>query len=295
MSVPQSEALPFQQKQQDKPGLPTYNPNDANMRYRLRSGQADPWESKRYRRSESGKYEIQNDPYRAVNQTDIKTQAEEPFEFDARQRSIIDQAQIRDATALQGATISAWNAERQRQETEYAELYAEGQQVGAQPFNTGKGGWSYQVLETSGAGEIRRKIVNAAIGQVNRGDLQYSWGGGGTKGPSYGINGGGLLDSRNVFGFDCSGLVQYAYARAGISLGRHSTAQTTAGRIVGLGALQPGDLVGWGSSPQTSTHVAVYIGNGYIAEAANTRDDLRIRKISAKERGIFGVQIFRGN
>ena len=293
MTTSQSESLPFQDKPK-QPGLPTYDPNNAEMRYRLRSGQADPWESKRYRRSESGKYEIQNDPYRAVNQTDVTTEAEKPLEYDARQRSIIDQAQIRDAAALQGATISAWNAEKQRQEEEYAQLYAEGQKIGAQPFKT-KNGWSYQVLETSGVGEIRRKIVDAAIGQVNRTDLEYSWGGGGTKGPSYGINGGGLLDSRNVFGFDCSGLVQYAYARAGISLGRHSTAQTTAGRIVGLGALKPGDLVGWGSSPQTSTHVAVYIGNGYIAEAANTRDDLRIRKISANERGIFGVQIFRGN
>lgn len=293
MTTPQTESLPYQEKPKQQ-GLPSYDPNNASMRYRLRSGQADPWENKRYRRSESGKYEIQNDPYRAVNQTDIRTEAEQPLEYDARQRSIIDQAQIRDASALQGATISAWNTERQRQEEEYAQLYAEGQQIGAQPFKTSNG-WSYQILETSGAGEIRRKIVNAAISQVNRTDLEYSWGGGGTKGPSYGINGGGLLDSRNVFGFDCSGLVQYAYARAGIPLGRHSTAQTTSGRIVGLGSLKPGDLVGWGSSPQTSTHVAVYIGNGYIAEAANTRDDLRIRKISANERGIFGVQVFRGN
>lgn len=293
MTTPQTESLPYQEKPKQQ-GLPSYDPNNASMRYRLRSGQADPWENKRYRRSESGKYEIQNDPYRAVNQTDVRTEAEQPLEYDARQRSIIDQAQIRDASALQGATISAWNTERQRQEEEYAQLYAEGQQIGAQPFKTSNG-WSYQILETSGAGEIRRKIVNAAISQVNRTDLEYSWGGGGTKGPSYGINGGGLLDSRNVFGFDCSGLVQYAYARAGIPLGRHSTAQTTSGRIVGLGSLKPGDLVGWGSSPQTSTHVAVYIGNGYIAEAANTRDDLRIRKISANERGIFGVQVFRGN
>ena len=296
MTIPQQEQLPFQ-NQQKQQGVPKYDPNDAAMRYRLRSGQADPWENKRYRRSESGRYEIQNDPYRAINQTDATTEAEQPFDYDIRQRRVVDQIQINDATALQGSTISAWNAQKQKQETEYASLYAEGQKLGGQPYYTGGAGsgWSMQVLDTLGTGEVRRSIVNAAVSMINRTDLEYSWGGGGTRGPSYGINGGGLLDSRNVFGFDCSGLVQYAYARAGISLGRHSTHQTTAGRIVGLGALKPGDLVGWGNSPQTSTHVAVYLGNGYIAEAANTRDDLRIRKVSSNERGIFGVQILGGS
>src|SRR5690606_26889830 len=124
---------------------------------------------------------------------------------------------------------------------EFAALYAEAEQVGARPYNTGSGGWAFEQLDASGTGEIRNKIVNSAIAMVNNRNLEYSWGGGGAAGPSYGINANGFT-AADEYGFDCSGLVQYAYARAGISLGRHSTAQTTAGRIVDIGSLKPGDL-----------------------------------------------------
>jgi cell wall-associated NlpC family hydrolase len=94
----------------------------------------------------------------------------------------------------------------------------------------------------------------------------YSWGGGGSSGPSYGIS-----PDTSVFGFDCSGLVQYAYARAGIPIGGTSRDQWWLNRNkqVAAGSLQPGDLMFWGSgSAYTSIyHVAIYIGNGQMIEA----------------------------
>ena len=53
--------------------------------------------------------------------------------------------------------------------------------------------------------------------------LPYAWGGGGTNGP-----GPGLDPDEGVIGFDCSGLTQYAYAQAGISIPRNSRAQYAA-------------------------------------------------------------------
>jgi cell wall-associated NlpC family hydrolase len=73
----------------------------------------------------------------------------------------------------------------------------------------------------------------------------YVWGG---DGPSDG-------------GFDCSGLTQAAYRAAGISIPRVAQAQYDAGPRLPKGAqLAPGDLLFFGTSPGTITHVALYTG-----------------------------------
>jgi cell wall-associated NlpC family hydrolase len=72
-------------------------------------------------------------------------------------------------------------------------------------------------------------------------------------------------------GFDCSGLIQYAYARHGITLPRTSTEQATEGREVtrSLAALQPGDLLTFSSSGRGVTHVGLYVGNGRFIHSAS--------------------------
>ncbi|MEU3842609.1 NlpC/P60 family protein [Streptomyces sp. NPDC028635] len=65
-------------------------------------------------------------------------------------------------------------------------------------------------------------------------------------------------------GFDCSGLMQWAYARAGVHLPRTSQEQRFAGRQVPLSQARPGDLVVYRSD---ASHVGMYVGNGRVIHA----------------------------
>ncbi|WP_406154542.1 NlpC/P60 family protein [Streptomyces sp. NBC_01023] len=65
-------------------------------------------------------------------------------------------------------------------------------------------------------------------------------------------------------GFDCSGLMQWAYAHAGVSLPRTSQEQRYAGRQIPLSQARPGDLVVYRSD---ASHVAMYMGNGQVLHA----------------------------
>jgi cell wall-associated NlpC family hydrolase len=65
-------------------------------------------------------------------------------------------------------------------------------------------------------------------------------------------------------GFDCSGLMQWSYAQAGVSLPRTSQAQAHAGRRVPLSQARPGDLVTYRSD---ASHVGMYVGNGRVIHA----------------------------
>ncbi|AKN73288.1 hypothetical protein QR97_29165 [Streptomyces sp. PBH53] len=65
-------------------------------------------------------------------------------------------------------------------------------------------------------------------------------------------------------GFDCSGLMQWAYAHAGVHLPRTSQEQRFAGRQVPLSQARPGDLVVYRSD---ASHVGMYAGNGQVIHA----------------------------
>ncbi|MGQ4516229.1 NlpC/P60 family protein [Streptomyces sp. DW26H14] len=65
-------------------------------------------------------------------------------------------------------------------------------------------------------------------------------------------------------GFDCSGLMQWAYARAGVSLPRTSQAQRYAGRRIPLSEARPGDLVAYRAD---ASHIAMYVGHGQVIHA----------------------------
>jgi cell wall-associated NlpC family hydrolase len=79
-------------------------------------------------------------------------------------------------------------------------------------------------------------------------------------------------------GFDCSGLVAYAYAQVGISLPHHAATMFGYGVPVSYDQLQPGDLVfanGLG-------HMGMYIGNGQYIHAPHTGDVVRIASMSSR-------------
>lgn len=77
-------------------------------------------------------------------------------------------------------------------------------------------------------------------------------------------------------GFDCSGFVQYCYARFGVNLPRTSEEQAHVGTTVS--SLQPGDLLFFGSA-SSPYHVAMYVGNNMMIEAPRTGEDVHITPV----------------
>ena len=75
-------------------------------------------------------------------------------------------------------------------------------------------------------------------------------------------------------GFDCSGLMLYAYNGAGVALPRVSRNQFRTGRKVPISDLRPGDLVFYG---EPVSHVGMYIGNDEIINAPQTGEVVSIK------------------
>lgn len=76
--------------------------------------------------------------------------------------------------------------------------------------------------------------------------------------------------------WDCSGLTMEAWEQGGVALPHYSAAQYQQTEHITASQLKPGDLVFWGTSPNTIHHVALYIGNEQIIQAPRTGDVVKI-------------------
>jgi cell wall-associated NlpC family hydrolase len=132
-----------------------------------------------------------------------------------------------------------------------------------------------------------------AAAKAVTGKYPYSWGGGNSTGPTKGIccspSG---IDDRQTVGFDCSGLMEYAFAKgAGVRLSSTSRSQYADGPRVPVSQLRAGDLVFWSNASRTTTgihHVALYVGDGKIVEADRVSGpDIRVRSFSTSETGVM--------
>ncbi|MDH6193801.1 cell wall-associated NlpC family hydrolase [Mycobacterium frederiksbergense] len=102
--------------------------------------------------------------------------------------------------------------------------------------------------------------------------VPYSWGGGNAAGPSTGIDSGA-----GTVGFDCSGLILYAFAGVGIKLPHYSGSQYNAGRKIPSSQMRRGDVIFYG--PGGSQHVTLYLGNGQMLEAPYTGSQVKISPV----------------
>lgn len=68
-------------------------------------------------------------------------------------------------------------------------------------------------------------------------------------------------------GFDCSGLVQYSYARAGARLPRSTQAQRAHSHPVSQRQLRRGDLLFFNQDGKRASHVGIYLGNSRFVHA----------------------------
>ncbi|GAA4487668.1 hypothetical protein GCM10023094_46410 [Rhodococcus olei] len=117
-------------------------------------------------------------------------------------------------------------------------------------------------------------VIDRAMSQLG---VPYAWGGGNENGPTLGIRDGGVADSYGDFnkvGFDCSGLMIYAFAGIGISLPHYTGYQYTAGEQVPTSQMKRGDMVFYG--PNASQHVALYLGNGEMLEAPQSGSVVKV-------------------
>lgn len=138
-----------------------------------------------------------------------------------------------------------------------------------------------------------RVKATIAAAKAMTGKYPYSWGGGNWSGASKGIccspSG---IDDRNTVGFDCSGLMEYAFFEgAGLKVSSTSRSQYADGPRVPIGQLKVGDMVFWSSSSKSASgihHVALYIGNGQVVEADRVSGpDVRVRPFSTSESGVM--------
>ncbi|WP_309110784.1 NlpC/P60 family protein [Saccharothrix sp.] len=120
-------------------------------------------------------------------------------------------------------------------------------------------------------------VVARAMSQLG---VRYSWGGGNYNGPTVGVRDWGVGDSYGDYytvGFDCSGLMMYAFAGVGVYLQHYSGYQYNSGRKVPLAQAQRGDMLFWG--PGGGTHVALYLGGGMMVEAPYSGSYVRVAPV----------------
>ncbi|GAA5053332.1 NlpC/P60 family protein [Nocardia callitridis] len=126
-------------------------------------------------------------------------------------------------------------------------------------------------------------VVDRAMAQLG---VTYAWGGGDEDGPTLGIRDGGVADRHGDYkkvGFDCSGLMVYAFAGIGVSLPHYSGYQYNAGTRVPVDDRARGDMLFWGANG--SQHVALYLGKGKMLEAPESGDVVKVSPV--REGGIM--------
>jgi peptidoglycan DL-endopeptidase CwlO len=127
---------------------------------------------------------------------------------------------------------------------------------------TGGSGSGSAGAGSSPAGAVSSSAISQMLtAAMSRRGLPYVWGG---DGPGV---------------FDCSGLVQWSFRQAGITMPRVAADQALTGPAVPVSQLQPGDLLFYhtdASAPDYISHVAIYLGNGWMIQAPQPGQDVEV-------------------
>jgi peptidoglycan DL-endopeptidase CwlO len=113
----------------------------------------------------------------------------------------------------------------------------------------------------SGSAMTAAELTTALKAAESRRGLPYVWG---AAGPA---------------SFDCSGLVQWSFAQAGISMPRVAADQARTGPAVPVSQLQAGDLLFYHTDPTDPgyiSHVAIYLGSGWMIQAPQPGMDVEV-------------------
>ncbi len=135
---------------------------------------------------------------------------------------------------------------------ETGEAPALGGSVASGGGNSGGSGAAIPAPPSSSVGGSAASIALSQLG------VPYSWG----------------ASSPGV-GFDCSGLIYWAYAQVGVSLPRVAAAQYAYGVPVPLDAMEPGDIISF----RGGGHAGIYIGGGQYVHAPQTGDVVKVSSV----------------
>jgi cell wall-associated NlpC family hydrolase len=155
-------------------------------------------------------------------------------------------------------------------------------------------GASVQSLVTVSAGSSQAGVAaSGAAGQTmsvaelttalqaaeSRQGLPYVWG---AEGPG---------------SFDCSGLVQWSFGRAGVSMPRVAADQARTGPAVPVSQLEPGDLLFYRTDPTAPgyiSHVAIYLGQGQMIQAPEPGENVEVVPASFGSEFAGAVRVYPG-
>jgi cell wall-associated NlpC family hydrolase len=201
----------------------------------------------------------------------------------------------------QRAAYNAWvaeqariKAERERQQRLAREAAERAARQRAAQNNGGGGGGNYPSTPPPQGGSWSaargQEAVNRAMSYLG---WMYAWAGGNAYGPTRGVCAGdGAFNDCNVVGFDCSGLVMYAWGPY-MRLDHYAATQfTQAGRYhPSTSDLRPGDLVFWSSNGTIAGihHVAIYIGGGNVVQAPQSGSVIQVTPLGQVSWGYFGA------
>jgi peptidoglycan DL-endopeptidase CwlO len=129
------------------------------------------------------------------------------------------------------------------------------------PAPTGSSAGVPGISSADGPGLTRAEVIAFLSAAESRLGLPYVWGGNGPR------------------VFDCSGLVKWSLAQAGVVMPRVAADQARSGPQVPLSQLQAGDLLFYHTDPTAPgyiSHVAIYIGDGEMIQAPEPGLDVEI-------------------
>ncbi len=133
------------------------------------------------------------------------------------------------------------------------------------------------VVASDGPGLTRAEVVRFLKAAESRIGLPYVWGGAGPR------------------VFDCSGLVQWSLAQAGVVMPRVAVDQARTGPMVPVAQLQPGDLLFYHTDPTAPTyisHVAIYLGNDLMLQAPRPGLDVEVVPLDTGAGFAGAVQVY---
>lgn len=197
-----------------------------------------------------------NDKVDIIGETDGWYQIKLKGEVGYVSAKYISDTKVTETTSRSGSTIR--NAEEQEKTEEVEETNTE----------------TEETEETEETDETDTNTVSSSTGISGAEVVEYA-----KQYLGYKYVAGGSSPS---IGFDCSGFTTYVYKHFGISLNRSSRDQIKNGVAVSKNNLQPGDILIFNGSSNTSIgHVGIYVGENDFIHAANSREGVIITSLSS--------------